>query len=105
MNSWAVIKTGGKQYKVSEGQTLVVEKVKPDSQGYVSFNEVLLAKKDNALTVGKPQVEKAKIKAKVLGNFRDKKIKVGKFKPKSRYLRVRGHRQTKSKVLIEKIIV
>ena len=104
MESWAVVEAGGKQYKVKEGQILIVEKVNT-SKDQISLSQVLLNKKDDKLVIGKPLVEGAKVKVKVLGNFGDKKIKVVKFKSKSRYLRVRGHRQAKTKVLIEKIIV
>jgi len=102
MNDWAVITTGGKQYKVVEGDVIEVEKIGQGS-GPISFDEVLLVKKDNDLVIGKPMVEKAKVKGQVLGNFKGKKIRVVKFKSKSRYLRTRGHRQEKTKVKIEKI--
>ncbi len=102
MNTWAIIKTGGKQFKVSEGETIAVEKIslKGDS---VSFDEILLIKDDKTLHMGKPYVKGAKVKAKFLGDHKEKKIRVVKFKSKSRYLRTTGHRQTKSKLLIEKI--
>lgn len=103
MDTWAVIKTGGKQYKVAEGDIISVEKVKSDGKGEISFDEVLLLKNQSNLVIGKPQVEKAKVKAKILENYKDKKIKVIKFKAKSHYLRTRGHRQHKTRVLIEKI--
>ena len=103
MNTWAIISTGGKQYKITEGQTLVVDKFNDQGKGRIDFDRVLLVKEDKNLTVGKPYVEKAKVTAKVLENFKDKKVRVVKFKPKSRYLRVGGHRQAKTKVLIEKI--
>lgn len=105
MSTWAVIRTGGKQYKVAEGDKLAVEKIQPDKKGNVVFSEVLLVKNDNSLTLGKPLVEKAKVVAKVLGDFRGEKIRVVKFKSKSRYLRTRGHRQGKTRILIEKIQV
>ena len=101
--TWAVIKSSGKQYKVQEGDIIDVEKIKPDSKGEVLFNQILLIKNQSNLIIGKPQVEKAKAKAKVLEDYKDKKIKVIKFKSKSHYLRTRGHRQHKTRVLIEKI--
>lgn len=103
MKTWAIIKTGGKQYKVTEGDTLAVEKLNVNSQSTINFDEVLLVSNSGKLQIGKPFVEKAKVKAKILENFKDKKIRVVKFKSKSRYLKVRGHRQKKTKVLIEKI--
>jgi len=103
MNTWAVIQTGGKQYKVSEGQTVAFEKLAAKSDEKVKFDKVLLVKKDNGITLGKPFIENAKIWGKILENFKDKKIRVIKFKSKSHYRRAQGHRQTKTKVLIEKI--
>ena len=103
MSTWAVLRTGGKQYKVSEGQVLAVEKLESSANNTVTFDDVLLISKEGTVTVGKPKVEKAKIKAKLLGDFRDKKIRVVKYKSKSRYTRTTGHRQTKTKIQIEKI--
>jgi large subunit ribosomal protein L21 len=103
MNNWAVIRTGGKQYKVSEGETLSVEKLDKKDGESVNFDEVLLVNTAGSLKVGKPLVEKAKVKAKIVDTFRDKKIRVVKYKSKSRYTRTTGHRQTKTKILIEKI--
>lgn len=104
MDTWAIIKTGGKQYKVAEGDIISVEKVKSDGKGEISFDEVLLLKNQSNLVIGKPQVEKAKVKGKILEDYKDKKIRVIKFKPKSHYLRTYGHRQSKTKVLIEKVL-
>lgn len=98
---WAIIKTGGKQYKVSEGQKIVVEKLET-KDGKVTFDQVLLLGGDRN-TIGTPLVEKAKVSGKVLENFKEKKIRVVKFKSKSRYTRTSGHRQSKTKILIEKI--
>lgn len=103
MNTWAIIRTGGKQYKVAGGDTLAVEKLKNNSRSSFNFNEVLLVSTGDKIQLGKPLVKKAKVKAKVLENFKDEKIRVVKFKSKSRYLKTRGHRQQKTKVLIEKI--
>ena len=105
MDTWAVIKTGGKQYKVAEGETLEVEKMDKKEGDSVKFDEVLLVNTNGNLKVGKPLVEKAAVKAKVLENFKSKKVRVVKFKSKSHYLRTYGHRQSKTKVLIEKIQV
>ncbi len=103
MNTWAIIRTGGKQYKVREGNAVVVEKLKTNTQASINFEEVLLVSTDGKLQIGKPLVDKAKVKAKILEDFKDKKIRVVKFKSKSRYLKTQGHRQQKTKVLIEKI--
>lgn len=103
--TWAVIKTGGKQYKVKEGDIIDIEKIKPDNKDQVLFNQILLVKNQSNLIIGKPQLEKAKVKAKILENYKDKKIKVIKFKAKSHYLRTRGHRQHKTRIKIERISV
>lgn len=103
MDTWAVIKSGGKQYKVAEGDKIALDRINPDAKGNISFVEVLLVKNDKDLTIGKPLVEKAKVQGKVLEDFRGEKIRVVKFKPKSKYLRTTGHRQSLTRVLIEKI--
>ena len=103
MEEWAVFKTGGKQYKVSVGDLIAVEKVVPKGTNSITFDQILLFKSPKGLKIGKPFIEKAKIQGKVLEEFKDRKIKVVKFKPKSRYLKTQGHRQTKTRVLIEKI--
>lgn len=99
---WAVIKTGGKQYKVSPGETINIEKIKNNDKESVSFDQVLALGGEN-VKVGTPFVEKAKVTGKILENFKGPKIRVVKFKSKSRYLRTTGHRQQQIKVLIEKI--
>ncbi|OGD97217.1 50S ribosomal protein L21 [Candidatus Curtissbacteria bacterium RIFCSPLOWO2_01_FULL_38_11b] len=104
MGTWAIIKIGGKQYKVSEGQTVEVDKLKNFGKSdTLEFKDVLLIKDDQGLKIGKPYVEKAKIKAKILMDFKDRKIRVVKFKSKSRYLKVMGHRQQRTKILISNI--
>lgn len=99
---WAIIKTGGKQYKVEEGKTVIVEKLPGQKEEKVFFDQVLAIGGDK-LSLGTPFLQKVKVTGKIVDNFRDKKIKVVKFKSKSRYLRQTGHRQAKSQVLIEKI--
>ena len=102
MNTWAVIKTGAKQYKVAEGSVVNIEKVESKGDS-ISFDQILLVVKDDKVEIGKPYLEKAKVKGKILETFKDKKVRVVKFKSKSRYLRTRGHRQILTRVLIEKI--
>ena len=102
MGNWAIIKTGGKQYKVEEGDAITVEKLDVQNNSVV-FDNILAIYYKNQLKLGKPNLADAKVKAKILGNFKDKKIRVVKFKAKARYLRTTGHRQQKTKILIEKI--
>lgn len=103
MDNWAIVRYGGKQYKVSEGGEIVVEKVSEKEDSVIVFDQILLAVEGGKLTIGKPLIPKTKVKGRVLSTFKDKKVRVVKFKPKSKYLRTRGHRQQKSKILIEKI--
>lgn len=102
MNTFAVIKTGGKQYKVTEGETLDVEKLAVDKDK-VTFEEILLTSQDGKIQLGTPFVSGAKVAAKIVDNIKDKKIRVVKFKSKSKYLKIKGHRQQKTRILIEKI--
>lgn len=100
---YAVIKTGGKQYKVSEGDVIEVERLITKPNQEFSFENVLLYSSDDLLKIGKPLVDGISVKAKVLEQKRGEKIRVSKFKAKARYRRTTGHRQELSKVLIEQI--
>jgi len=103
MSKIAIIKTGGKQYKVAEGQTLKVEKLAVEEGKGIVFDEVLLVADGADVKVGMPTVSGAKVTGKVLEQGRDKKITVIKYKAKVRYRRKKGHRQPYSAVKIEKI--
>lgn len=103
MSTFAIINVGGKQYKVTEGQVLSVDKLASFKNKTLTFNEVLLLAIDDQIELGKPLLEKAQVKATFVEDLKDKKIRVVKFKSKSRYLRTTGHRQQKSKIRIEKI--
>ena len=104
MDKFAVIKTGGKQYLVSEGDLISVEKLEASKESVV-LSEVLLFYDSKGLVLGKPFIANAKVNAKVVDNFKGKKIRVVKFKSKSRYTRTRGHRHIRTKILIEKISI
>jgi large subunit ribosomal protein L21 len=99
---YAIIKTGGKQYKVAEGDIIEVDKL-PEGDGRIVFEEVLLLVTDNGVKVGKPTISGEKVEGKILGNFKGTKIRVSKFKSKVRYRRVSGFRASLTKVQIEKI--
>ena len=90
---YAVIKTGGKQYRVSEGDTLHVEKLNGNPGDAVSFDEVLLVGGGEAVKVGKPTVKGASVNAQILSQERDKKIIIFKFRRRKNYRRKQGHRQ------------
>lgn len=100
---YAIIKTGGKQYKVAEGDTIYVEKLEAEVDSAVTFDQVLTVVNDGNVTVGKPLVSGAKVTGKVLEQGKEKKILVFKYKAKSNYRRRQGHRQPFTKVAIEKI--
>jgi large subunit ribosomal protein L21 len=99
----AVIKTGGKQYLVSPNQEVEVEKIAGKKGDKLVFDQVLLVVAD-VLKVGFPLVKGAKVQARIVEQFKDKKIRVATYKAKSRYRKVKGHRQQKTKVKILKII-
>ena len=100
---YAIIKTGGKQYKVSEGDTLFIEKLNAAVDETVTFNEVVAVGEGSDLKVGAPLVEGASVSAKVLKEGKAKKVIVFKYKPKKGYHKKQGHRQPYTKVKIEKI--
>ena len=94
---YAVIVTGGKQYKVSEGDTIYVEKLNAEDGAEVSFETLMTGDE------GKVSIDKGSVKGKVVKTGKQKKILVFKFKAKKNYRRRQGHRQPYTKVVIEKI--
>lgn len=101
----AVIATGGKQYLVKEGEVLKIEKLNKKKDATVTFNKVLLYSDGKKTEVGVPTVNGAKVTGKVLGEGRNRKVTVIKYKSKIRYKRTLGHRQHFTKIKIEKIAV
>ena len=99
----AIIETGGKQYKVAEGDTLFIEKLPVEAGETVTFDKVLAVLDGDKATFGAPVVEGAKVSASVVKNGKGKKIIVFKYKPKKGYRRKQGHRQPYTKVTIGKI--
>ena len=99
----AVIKTGGKQYKVSPNDKIRIEKLEIEEGKEVIFDEVLLIEKDGATELGKPFIEGAKVTGTVLKQDKDKKIIILKYKPKTRQHTKTGHRQPFTEVEITKI--
>ena len=100
---YALIKTGGKQYKVAEGDVIMVEKLAAGEGEAVVFDQVLTVVNDADVKIGTPVVEGAKVTGKVEAQGKDKKILVFKYKAKSNYRKRQGHRQPFTKVVIEKI--
>ena len=100
---YAVIKSGGKQHKVSEGEEILLEKISLDEGDVIEFSEVLAVNKDGNLNVGKPLLEGAVVKGKVMNHLKTKKITVIKMKRRKDYRKKQGHRQNLTKVKIESI--
>ena len=100
---YAVIETGGKQYRVSEGDVIDIEKLPAAEGEEVTFDRVVLGKDDDGVKVGNPYLSESKVTAKVLRLGKGKKIVVFKYKPKKNYRRKKGHRQPFSRVRIESI--
>ena len=99
---YAIIATGGKQYRVSEGDVLYIEKIDAEVDSTVSF-DVLLVENNGDVKVGTPVVEGVKVEGKVEAQTRGEKIIVFKYKAKKNYRRKQGHRQPYTKVEITKI--
>lgn len=99
---YAIIATGGKQYRVSEGDVIYIEKIDAQVDSTVSF-DVLLMGNDGDVKIGTPVVEGVKVEGKVVGQICGEKIVVYKYKSKKNYRRKQGHRQPYTKVEITKI--
>ena len=99
----AIIKTGGKQYLVSPGDKIKIEKIDKKEGSEITFDEVLLLEKKNKLEIGNPLVKGAKVIGKIISQGKGKKVIVFKWKAKTRYKVKRGHRQPFTEVEITKI--
>lgn len=103
--SYAVIESGGKQYRVQPGDTIEVELLKAEPGGTVDFDRVLLYSDDGKITVGQPTVPGVKVIADVQEHGRGPKIIVFKYKPKVRYSVKQGHRQSFTRLTIKDIVM
>lgn len=101
--SLAVIRTGGKQYLVSPGQKIKIEKIDKKEEEEIIFSEVLLLEKEKKLEIGNPLVEGAKVTGKIISHDKAKKVIVFKYKPATRYKKKSGHRQPYSEIEILEI--
>lgn len=101
---YAIVRTGGKQYQVSPGDVIQVEKLAAKAGEEVDLNEVLLVKSDDQFRVGTPVLDNTSVKAKVISHGRAKKIVVFKFKRRKQYRRTRGHRQDFTRIQIQEIV-
>jgi large subunit ribosomal protein L21 len=101
---YAVIKTGGKQYRVSPGDSIEVEKLPYDVGEQIEFDQVLLVTNGSGTQIGRPLVEGAKVKATVTRQVRGRKVIIFKYRPSKRYRRMRGHRQHHTRLRIDEIV-
>jgi len=101
----AVIATGGKQYRVTTGQVIAVERLAGDKGAKVEFGSVLLVNKDGEIIAGRDRLSKARVAGEVVRQGRGRKVRVVKFKRRKNYRRHRGHRQAATTVRITKIEV
>lgn len=97
---YAVIKTGGKQYKVAQGDTIKVERLAADAGARIDLTEVLMIADGDNVTVGKPRIAGASVSAEVKSQGRGPKIKIIKFKRRKHYQRQAGHRQAYTELAI-----
>ena len=104
MASYAVVQTGGKQYQVSSGDVIDVEKLEAEVGSRVELVDVRLVSEDSGVSVGTPTVDGAKVMAEVEDQFRGPKIIVFKYKAKTRYRKKNGHRQSYTRLLIQDIL-
>ena len=100
---YAIIQTGGKQYRVAEGDVITIEKLDIADGEAVTFDSVLTIVDEGKVVIGKPLITGAKVSAKVIAHGKEKKILVFRYKAKSNYRRRQGHRQPFTNVVIEKI--
>jgi len=101
----AIIESGGKQYRVKEGDTIFLEKLPVDTEETVTFLNILAVLDDDNTKIGTPHVEGASVEASIVKHGKSKKIIVYKMHPKKGYRRKQGHRQPYTKVQIDKITV
>ena len=101
---YAIVATGGKQYRVEPGQRLEVDKLGAEPGSQVDLGEVLLVADGENVTVGQPTIAGARVVAEVLGDTKGKKVIVFKYKSKVRYRRKTGHRQNYSRVVVRDIV-
>jgi large subunit ribosomal protein L21 len=100
---YAVVATGGKQYKVREGQILRVEKIQGDIGSSVTFDKVLMTSDGEVVNIGQPVLENAEVNGHIIEQGKAKKIIVFKYKRRKRYRRKQGHRQQYTAVKIDRI--
>ncbi|WP_028448430.1 MULTISPECIES: 50S ribosomal protein L21 [Chitinibacter] len=101
---YAVVKTGGKQYKVAIGEKLKVEQIAADIDSQIVLNEVLMVADGDAVVIGAPVVAGAAIKATVISQGRGEKVRIFKMRRRKHYMRRAGHRQNYTEIRIDEIV-
>lgn len=101
---YAIVKTGGHQYRVAPGDTIEVEKLEAEPGARIELEEVLMVSGDNGVLIGTPLVSGARVVATVVRQMKGEKLIIGKFKPKKRYRRKTGHRQNLTMLAIKEIV-
>lgn len=101
---YVVLRTGGKQYRVSKDSIITIERLNLKPKDSFDFEDILLYVKDGTLNLGRPKSLGISVKGRILESVKGEKIKISKFKAKSKYRRMTGHRQSLSKVKIEDIV-
>ena len=105
MTDYAIVRTGGKQYRVKQGDSIRVESLVGDTGDTIELTDVLMVSRDGEVTLGNPTVPGAKVVAEIEGNGKGKKIRVFKYKAKTRYRRMQGHRQRYTELSVTDISV
>ncbi len=103
---WAIIETGGKQYRVEPEEKIEVERIEAEKDSTIKLDKVLFVSKDEEgkdVIIGQPYIEKAEVEALVLGEIKGDKVTIFKYKPKKRYRVKKGHRQIFTQLQIKKI--
>lgn len=100
---YAVVVSGGKQYKITEGATIDVEHVRESEKGPFSFDTVLLYRSDSTFLVGTPHLSEVTVKGTIVDQVKGKKIRVAAFKSKVRHRRIKGHRQSLTRIHVDAI--
>ncbi|HCB48172.1 MAG: 50S ribosomal protein L21 [Anaerolineae bacterium SG8_19] len=102
---YAIVECGGRQYRAEEGHSFIVEKLPYEVGEKIELDRVLLISDEGEVNVGQPAVDGALVKATVVEQFRGKKIFVWKYRPRKRYRRRQGHRQSYTRLLVDEIII
>ncbi len=102
---YAIVNTGGKQYKIREGETVRIEKVNGDVGSEILFDQVLMVSDGENVSIGQPTLENVEVRGHVVEQGKEKKIIVFKYKRRKRYRRKQGHRQPYTAVKIDKIVM